>query len=265
VFDRGQDFAAGIWVIDPVFMLDAVRQQLTDADGNVAREDAYFGGARLDDEELRDAAEEDRRRRAAERARHAEATASNLGLGHDIRAALNDPTHDQLDALRVIVCRLLCEHHPELIAYGAGWTDAERQQPVGDTGRREPRHVDAIVDAELQRSLEDPDPLHGIAQLVVRWSAAFLLDPDGVTRTKALGSERMVRKLRDALPGGEQPLRAAVWAFMRPILSPRLVELNKDAFVLDTGIESSVDLGRHRADSTLDELDLGDGESGAAA
>ena len=265
VFERGQDFAAGIWVIDPVFMLDAVRHQLADADGEVAREEAYFGGARLDDDELRDAAEQDRQRRAAERARHAEATASNLALGHDIRAALADPTDDQLSALREIVCRLLCEHHPELIAYGAGWTDAERQQPVGDTGRREPRHVDAIVDAELRRALEDPDPLHGIAQLVARWGAAFVLDPDGVTRTKALGSERMARKLRDALPGGEQPLRAALWAFMRPILSPRLVELNKDAFVFDGGIESSVDLDAHRADSDLDDLDLGDDEHAAAA
>jgi hypothetical protein len=151
------------------------------------------------------------------------------------------------------------------IAYGAGWTDAERQQPVGDTGRREPRHIDAIVDAELQRALEDPDPLHGIAQLMARWGAAFVLDPDGVTRTKALGSERMARKLRDALPGGEQPLRAAVWAFMRPILSPRLVELNKDAFVFDTGVESGVDLDAHHADSDLDELDLDDDEHAAAA
>ena len=157
MFERGQDFAAGIWVIDPVFMLDAVRQQLADADGEVAREETYFGGARLDDDEMRDAAEEDRQRRAAERTRHAEATASNLALGHDIRAALADPSDDQLSALREIVCRLVCEHHPELIAYGAGWTDAERQQPVGDTGRRrEPRHVDAIVGAELQRALEDP-------------------------------------------------------------------------------------------------------------
>src|SRR5918996_13017 len=96
VFERGQDFAAGIWVIDPVFMLDAVRHQLADADGEVAREEAYFGGARLDDDELRDAAEEDRQRRAAERARHAEAAASNLTLGHDIRAALADPSDDQL-------------------------------------------------------------------------------------------------------------------------------------------------------------------------
>jgi pimeloyl-ACP methyl ester carboxylesterase len=159
----------------------------------------------------------------------------------------------------------VCEHYPDLIAYGAGWTDAERQQPVGDTGRREPRHLDAIVDAELRRALEDPDPLHGIAQLVARWGAAFVLDPDGVTRTKVLGSERMAGKLRDAMPGGEQPLRAALWAFIRPILSPRLVELNQDAFVFDAGVESSVDLDAHRADSDLGELDLGEDEHAAAA
>jgi hypothetical protein len=111
-FDRGQDFAAGIWVIDPVFMIDTVRQQLADADSTAAREERYFAGARLDDEDLRDAAEHDRQRRAAERARHAEATASNLGLGHDIRAALADPTDDQLHALREIVCRVLCRHYP---------------------------------------------------------------------------------------------------------------------------------------------------------
>jgi len=71
----------------------------------------------------------------------------------------------------------------------------------------------------------------------------------------------MARKLRGALPGGEQPLRATVWAFMRPILSPRLVALNKDAFVCDAGIESSV--GDHRADSTHDELDLDEDDDAA--
>jgi hypothetical protein len=38
------------------------------------------------------------------------------------------------------------------------------------------------------------------------------------TRNKALGSERMERKLRDALPGGDGALRAAVWEFMLPML-----------------------------------------------
>jgi hypothetical protein len=97
----------------------------------------------------------------------------------------------------------MVRHYRELIAYGAGWTDPERQQPVGDTGRREPRQPDAIADAELERALADPDPLRGIAQLTARLGAAFVLDPAGVTRTKALGSERMERKLRDALPDGD--------------------------------------------------------------
>ena len=46
------------------------------------------------------------------------------------------------------------------------------------------------------------------AHLVARSGAAFVLAPDGATRTKALGSERIARKLHDALPGGEQPPRA---------------------------------------------------------
>jgi hypothetical protein len=58
---------------------------------------------------------------------------------------------------------------------------------------------------------------------------------------------------------------AALWAFMRPILSPRLVALDKDGFVFDSGVGSSVDLDAHRANSDLDGLDLGDDEHAAAA
>jgi hypothetical protein len=157
-----------------------------------------------------------------------------------------------------IVCHLLVRHYRELIAYGAGWTDPERQQPVGDTGRHEPRQLDAIIDAELERARADPDPLRGIAQLTARWAAAFVLDPAAVTRTKALGSESMARKLRDALPGGEGALRAAVWEFMRPMLSPALVALHRDAFVIDESVETTVDLDGHRSASDLDELALDD-------
>ena len=263
VHERGQDFAAGIWVVDPAFMLDLVHEQLGDVETAPAREEAYFAGAHVDDDELRDAAAEDEARRAQARLRQAEATRSNLGLGHDIRAGLMDPRESQLHALRQIVCHLLVRHYRELIAYGAGWTDPERQRPVGETGRHEPASADAIVDAELQRALADTDPLRGIAQLAARWAAAFVLDPAGVTRTKALGSERIERKLRDALPGGEGALRAAVWEFMRPMLSPTLVELNRDAFVIDQGVETTVDLAEHRAASDLDELALGDEDEAA--
>ena len=261
--DRGQDFAAGIWVVDPAFMLDLVHEQLNDADETPAREEAYFAGARLDDDELRDAAAEDEQRRAQARARHAEATRSNLGLGHDIGAGLIQPSEGQLRAVRDIICRLLARHYGELIAYGAGWTDPERQRPVGDTGRHEPGHPDAIIDAELDRALTDPDPLRGIAQLTAQVGAAFTLDPAGVTRTKALGTKRMARKLRDALPGGDNDLRAAVWEFMRPMLSPTLAALNRDSFVVDEGVETTVDLDAHHATSGLDDLDIDEIETGA--
>ena len=258
VHDRGRDFAAGIWVVDPAFMLDLVHAQLNHNDDTAAREEAYFAGARIADDELRNVAAEDEQRRAQARARRAEATRRNLGLGHDLRAGLIQPTEAQLNALRQIVCQLLVRHYGELIACGAGWTDPERQRPVGDTGRHEPRHVDTIVDAELERAIDDPDPLRGIAQLTARLAAAFVLDPAGVTRTKALGTERMARKLRDALPSGDNDLRAAVWEFMRPMLSPALVALNRDVFISDERNETTVDLHAHRATSDLDELDLED-------
>jgi hypothetical protein len=91
-----------------------------------------------------------------------------------------------------IACHLLARQHHDVIAYGAGWTDRERQQPVGDGGRSEPRQADAIA-AELERALADPDPLHGIAQLLAGWAAAFVLDPDGVTKTTTSRSPRTTR------------------------------------------------------------------------
>jgi hypothetical protein len=97
-------------------------------------------------------------------------------------------------------CHLLAHHHRDVIAYGAGGTDQERQQPIADTGRHEPRQIDAILNAELERALGDPDPLRGIAQLTASWAAAFVLDPDGITRTKTLGTERMARKLQTHSP-----------------------------------------------------------------
>ena len=85
-------------------MLDLVHEQLGQADADPAQEEAYFAGASINDDQLRDAAAEDEQRRAHARARRAEATRSNLGLGHDIRAGLIQPSDVQLHALREIVC-----------------------------------------------------------------------------------------------------------------------------------------------------------------
>jgi len=266
VHQRGQDFADGIWVVNPLFIIDLAHEQLANHENDQpAREEAFFAGAGLDDNELRAAGQEDRAQRQAIRLRQAEATNSNLGLGHDLRAGLMDPTPGQLHALKTIICHLLARHYRDVIAYGAGWTDQDRQQPIGDTGRREPRQSDAILDAELERALNDPDPLRGIAQLTASWAAAFALDPDGPTRTKTLGTDRMARKLADALPGGHSPLRTAVWEFLRPMLSPRLAILHRDTFVFEQPLETTVELAAHRGESDLAHLDLGDDTEPAAA
>ena len=258
VEQRGEDFAAMVWITDPVFAIGLVAEHAKTTDDAPAREDGYFKGAGLHDDDMREVAEADGARRAAERARQRAGQQANLGLGIDIRAKLMDPKDSQLGALQAICCHLLAQHYGEVIAYGAGWTDQQRQQPIGDTGRLEPRQIDAIVDAELRRALDDPDPLRGIAQLVARFGAAFMLDAHGVTRTKALGSERMAKRLREAVPGGENPLRTALWEFMRPMLSPHLVDANRDAFVFDEQATSTVDLQAQRHDSSLHDVDLGD-------
>jgi len=74
----------------------------------------------------------------------------------------------------------------------------------------------------------------------------------------------MARRLRDALPGGQHPLRTAVWQFLRPMLSPRLAELHRDAFVIDDAPQSTVDLAAHRGESSLEALDLGEQDADAA-
>ena len=75
----------------------------------------------------------------------------------------------------------------------------------------------------------------------------------------------MVRTLREVLPGSKGALRAAVWEFIRPMLSPALVALYRDAFVIDGGVETTVDLEGHRAASDLDELALEDETDAEAA
>jgi hypothetical protein len=74
----------------------------------------------------------------------------------------------------------------------------------------------------------------------------------------------MARKLGDALPGGESAMRASVWELMRPMLSPALVVLNRDAFVIRDECETTVDLAGRHAVSSLDDLDLDELNSAAA-
>jgi hypothetical protein len=79
--------------------------------------------------------------------------------------------------------------------------------------------------------------------------------------TDRRGTDRgaLPRSIETEPPGrrdGEVPLRAALWAFLSPMLSPRLAEFHRDAFVIGEAGRSTVDLAAHRGDSSLDDLDL---------
>jgi hypothetical protein len=255
VHQRGADLDDAVWIVDPAFMLALAHEAVAAAGEEIAtHEPSYFQAAR--DEAAAKAREQTAAESKAESLRQHEAYERNLALGQALAAGLIEPNPAQLEAVRALVCHLLAERFGELIAYGAGWTDPDRQQPVGDTRRSEPRQADAIIDAELRRALSDRDPLRGITQLVSRLAAGFVLDPLGVSITKSLGRKRMEAHLRDALPGSDHPGRRALWELVRPALSPALVQMHRDSFLSETP-PSTADLEAHRAPSDLADLDLG--------
>ena len=142
------------------------------------------------------------------------------------------PADARLHALPEIVCRLLVRHDGELIAYGVGSTDPERSSPLTTLPATSP----AIPTRSWRPSasaLEDPGPLGGITQLTDRLGAAFTVDPDG-----------------------EGALRASVWEPLRPMLSPALVALSRDAFVIQEESETTVDFAGLDAATSLEGLDL---------
>jgi len=167
VHERGRDFCRRDLVVDPVFMLDSSRA-LGEGRRHRRAEDAYFAGRPHDDDELRDAAAEDEQRRAqVGPARRGDPQQPRLG--HDIRAGLlsTPPTPSSARSTQ-IVCRLLVRHYAKLIAYLRGWTDPERQQPVGDTAatnRATPTQSPTRSSAGPRR----PRPAPSIAQLTARW------------------------------------------------------------------------------------------------
>ena len=138
-----------------MFILDLIVEVLNqdDDDNGPARKETFFAGARLTDDELQ---------RAAQR---------NLALGHDLRAGLMDPTPGQLHALKAIICHVLAHHYRDVIAYRAGWTDPERQQPVG-----EPFHG---LRPERQAGSSSPHPKAGYYGTRTRWRRrSSMLDHD---------------------------------------------------------------------------------------
>jgi hypothetical protein len=160
-------------------------------------------------------------------------------------------------------CRRTSSCTPELRSLRDRPCGQSRPRPLGDTGRHAPRHIETIVAAELEYALDTS----------IRYAASRSSSRGGARRSSSTPTaspatrsawSAIARKRRDALPGGDEALRAAVWAFVRAILSPPLTPPSKDAFVHDSGIESNVDLEAHRSDSDLAELELDDESADAA-
>src|SRR5437588_457628 len=76
----------------------------------------------------------------------------------------------------------------------------------------------AIVEAELERALEDPDPLRGIAQLTGRLGAAFTL-ASGTHAADALARARRAQPRRVRPPGRARDNARRCWPPCR--LEPR--------------------------------------------
>src|SRR5215218_3523464 len=71
VHRRGQDFADGIWVIDPLFLIDCAHQQLltdeANGGGRPAAVETFFHAANVTDEDMAAARVDDHKRRQAQR------------------------------------------------------------------------------------------------------------------------------------------------------------------------------------------------------
>ena len=266
VYDRGPDFAAGIWVIDPVFMLDAVRQQLADADGDARpRGDATSPAPASTTPTCatpptRTASGAPPSAPATPRRPPATSASATTSA-----PALTDPTDDQLHALREIVCRLLAAPLPR--------RDRLRRRldrprtPAARRRHRPPRAAPRRRDRRRRaRSARSTTPTRcaaspsssragpprscstPTASPAPRRSAPSAWRASCATRSPAASS-------RCAPPCGRSCARCS------PRGSPSSTATRSSS---TTGIETTVDLAAHRGDSDLDDLDLGDEDGDAA-
>ena len=64
------------------------------------------------------------------------------------------PHPGQLHAVKAIICHVLAHHYRDVIAHRAGWTDPERQQPVGEPfhGLRPERRARLLLSPTRRRA-----------------------------------------------------------------------------------------------------------------
>jgi hypothetical protein len=171
----------------------------------------------------------------------------------------------QLHALKQIICHLLAHHYRDVIAYGAGWTDQERQQPVGDTGRHEPRHIDAILEPNCNERSRTPTRSAASRSSPPAEQPHSCCSPTPSPAPKRSAQNEPPASSPTHSPAGTARSAPPVWEFLRPMLSPTLAALNRDAFIADHSVETTVDLDRHRSASNLDEIELDNPHASEAA
>jgi hypothetical protein len=274
------------YLVDPEMAISLVIEAAT-TDLKQLTEASMFQSAGGADQEMLEAAQREADRRKDAR----DAQQRGRGRNHDLGSQLRDNvTWDTLGASRRraaarLMVGALLQTYGDLAVYGAAWTDPAFEQPTAGGMGKEPMEPHVIVDRLTDRVMKHADPMDGIADLLGVIAAGALLDPDGVPRGKALGRDRMERRIARQLPadGGEDAktlqgrVRRDVWSIAEPVLQPVLRDMHQDTFAPEVNGEdfrpqdqpteltaadidwSGVDLGDEEEDD--DVLGLGAGFS----
>ena len=231
------------------------RAQAGRDDTGPAREEAFFAGAGLDDISSTGRRRADRARKQQAKLRHAEASRRNLGLGHDIRAGLIEPTPGQLQALKA--SSAACS--PSTTATSSPTAPAGATRSASSpsaTPPHEPRHPDTILDAELQHGSRTPTRSEGS-----RSSSPAGPPPSPRPRRHHPHQGARLRTHEPQAPRRppQRQHRSARRrrALVRPRPSPALAAMHRDAFISERNRRYHGQTGRPpRSTSDLDDLYL---------
>ncbi len=266
----GGDFADWMWVIDPVWMISTIATHLADTEEEAKARGSNAGGgvikgssSSLEDHD-EDGREEARSSRASDISA-AETRAQAKARNADIRDGLaafwtskDDVVLRRTAALEALI-ELIFSTHREPIAYYAGWTNSEYQQPKASGQGYEPMPADRILEAERLRirKLAAKNPTLAMFALVEAVFGGALLDTDGINSAsgRIMGSDKAERVFRDLIPGGDTDLRRALWAVFADGLQPHTREKHVTSFVF-TDANSSADLAVASEDAPLAAIEL---------
>ncbi|CAB4897548.1 MAG: hypothetical protein F2825_00525 [Actinobacteria bacterium] len=260
------------YLVDPVLAVSLVVDVAQAGVQQLEEKRVFSAAGDQNDEELRAAADREAARRAQQRQLQENGRVRNHDLGSQLRDKV---TYETLGASGRRATAQLCiaallEQFGDLALFGAAWSDTAFEQTTPGGMGKEPMEPHVILDRLAARAMEASDPMEGVVELITTITAGALLDPDGVPRGKALGRDRMERRISRQLPvdGGadsQSPkgrVRRNLWTIAEPHLQPALRDMHQDAFApeLDGDDFRPQDLPREvsAGDLDLSGIDLGD-------